>query len=155
MTHPLILLNEINYHLIERIMAFELDDSCAHLPFTARLAREQGWTHVFAGRVVTEYKRFVVLAMLAGHPVTPSEEVDQVWHLHLVYTRSYWQGLCRDVLGRELHHGRHPDHVPRLDRGRGGRLAHRGPERQGRGRVPGRDDGHRLQPVHRRRRRDD
>ncbi len=25
--------------------------------------------------------------------------------MHLVYTRSYWHGLCRDVLGRELHHG--------------------------------------------------
>ncbi|MEK6230809.1 MAG: hypothetical protein N2A42_03075 [Luteolibacter sp.] len=35
---------------------------------------------------MTEYKRFVALAMLAGHPVTPSEEVDQAWHLHLVYT---------------------------------------------------------------------
>ncbi len=94
-----------NDKLLDAIMAFELDDPGAQLPFTARLAREQGWTHVFAGRVVTEYKRFVVLAMLAGHPVTPSEEVDQAWHLHLVYTRSYWQGLCRDVLGRELHHG--------------------------------------------------
>ena len=41
---------------------------------------------------------------MAGHPVTPSEAVDQVWHLHLVYTKSYWQGLCRDVLGRDLHH---------------------------------------------------
>jgi len=91
--------------LLNAIMAFELDVPGAQLPFTSRLAREQGWTHVFAGRVITEYKRFVVLAMLAGHPVTPSEEVDQVWHLHMVYTRSYWHDLCRDVLGRELHHG--------------------------------------------------
>lgn len=86
-------------------MAFELDEPDAQLPFTARLAREQGWTTVFAGRVVFEYKRFVALAMFAGHPVTPSEELDQAWHLHLVYTRSYWHSLCRDVLGRDLHHG--------------------------------------------------
>jgi hypothetical protein len=59
---------------------------------------------VFAGRVVGEDKRFVALAMLAGHPVTPSEEIDQAWHLHMVYTRSYWPGLCRNILGRELHH---------------------------------------------------
>lgn len=89
---------------MERILAFELDEEGAQLPFTSRLAREQDWTHVFAGRVVMEYKRFVVLAMLAGHPVTPSEEVDQAWHLHMVYTKSYWNGLCRDVLGRDLHH---------------------------------------------------
>ena len=43
--------------------------------------------------------------MVAGHPVTPSDQVDQVWHLHLVYTRSYWEGFCGEVLGRSLHHG--------------------------------------------------
>ncbi len=90
--------------LLKRIEAFELDDPKAKLPFTARLAREQGWTHAFAGRVVREYKRFVALAAVAGHPVSPSDPVDQVWHLHLVYTKSYWQDLCRDVLGKELHH---------------------------------------------------
>lgn len=89
---------------MKKIMAFELDEEGAQLPFTARLAREQGWTHVFAGRVVEEYKRFVAMAMLSGHTVTPSEEVDQVWHLHMVYTKSYWHYFCRDVLGRELHH---------------------------------------------------
>ena len=90
--------------LRERVEAFALDEAGVALPFTSRLAREQGWSHAYAGRVVTEYKRFVVLAMEAEHPVTPSEEVDQAWHLHLVYTRSYWQGLCREVLGRDLHH---------------------------------------------------
>lgn len=93
-----------NKTLLANILAFGLDDTGAQLPFTARLAREQGWTHVFAGRVVEEYKRFVALAMLAGHPVTPSEQVDQAWHLHMVYTESYWQRLCRDTLGRDLHH---------------------------------------------------
>jgi hypothetical protein len=31
--------------------------------------------------------------------------VDEAWHLHLCYTRSYWEGLCGEVLGRQLHHG--------------------------------------------------
>src|SRR5207249_4879337 len=26
------------------------------------------------------------------------------WHLHLLFTRSYWEGLCGRVLGRPLHH---------------------------------------------------
>ncbi|MEL6984422.1 MAG: hypothetical protein AAFO29_18495, partial [Actinomycetota bacterium] len=59
----------------------------------------------FAERVVAEYRRFLFLAASAGHPVTPSEEVDQAWHLHLVYTRSYWDELCGEVLGFPLHHG--------------------------------------------------
>ncbi|MES2981581.1 MAG: hypothetical protein V4727_04640 [Verrucomicrobiota bacterium] len=93
-----------NDKLMANILAFELDEEEAQLPFTARLAREQGWTHFYAGRVVDEYKRFVVLAMLAGHPVTPSEQVDQAWHLHMVYTKNYWQKFCHDTLGRDLHH---------------------------------------------------
>lgn len=90
--------------LRERIEAFELDEPGAKLPYTSRLAREQAWTHAYAARVIREYKRFLILAMEAGHPVSPSEDVDQAWHLHLVYTRSYWEDLCRGILGQDLHH---------------------------------------------------
>jgi uncharacterized membrane protein YgcG len=37
--------------------------------------------------------------------VTPSDSVDQAWHLHMVYTRSYWDELCGKTLGKPLHHG--------------------------------------------------
>ncbi len=74
-------------------------------PFRARLARENGWRPSYAARVVEEYRRFLYLAAVSGHSVTPSEAVDQAWHLHLCYTRSYWDRLCRDVLGFRLHHG--------------------------------------------------
>lgn len=88
-----------------RLHNFDLDEPGASLDFSRRLARENGWTHDFARRIVEEYKRFLFLAMNAGHPVTPSDEVDQAWHLHLVYTRSYWDELCADVLRVPLHHG--------------------------------------------------
>lgn len=91
--------------LWSRLAAFSLDDPDASLSFSRRLARENGWTHAFAQRVLDEYKRFVLLAMTAGHQVTPSDEVDQAWHLHLTYSRSYWDELCGGVLGRPLHHG--------------------------------------------------
>lgn len=91
--------------LWRHLEAFELDDPAASLTFTQRLARENGWDAPFARRVVQEYKRFVFLAMTAGHEVTPSDEVDQAWHLHLTYTRSYWGELCGEVLARPLHHG--------------------------------------------------
>ena len=63
-----------------RIAAFDLDAVDAELPFSARLARDNGWSRAYAVRAIEEYKRFVFLAMAAGHPVTPSDEVDQVWH---------------------------------------------------------------------------
>jgi len=91
--------------LLLRIEAFALDDPNSALTFSDRLARENNWSRTFARRVVGEYKRFVFLAMTAGHPVTPSGEVDQAWHLHLCYTESYWQRFCKEVLGRPLHHG--------------------------------------------------
>ena len=91
--------------LWRRIDGFELDDMGAALTFTRRLARDNGWTNAFAARAVEEYKRFCYLAFRAGHPVTPSDEVDQAWHLHLAYTRSYWDEFCGEVLGGPLHHG--------------------------------------------------
>ncbi|GMU83926.1 MAG: hypothetical protein AMXMBFR47_37960 [Planctomycetota bacterium] len=90
--------------LLDRIMSFDIDGGPATLGFDRRLARECNWPLNYARRVIGEYRRFLYLAMTAGHPVTPSDEVDQAWHLHLVYTRSYWERLCRDVLPRPLHH---------------------------------------------------
>ncbi|HEX8657451.1 MAG TPA: hypothetical protein VF690_07960, partial [Hymenobacter sp.] len=90
--------------LWSKLVALDLDGGAA-LSFTKRLARDNGWPPAFAQRVVLEYKKFVFLAATCGHPVTPSDEVDQAWHLHLVYTRSYWDELCGQVLGFPLHHG--------------------------------------------------
>ena len=63
--------------LLLRLDAFELDEPGVAFPFSARLAHENGWSRGFARRVIAEYKRFVWLALRAGHPVTPSEEVDE------------------------------------------------------------------------------
>lgn len=91
--------------LWHRLQAFEFDDPQASLTFTARLARENGWTLGYAARVVDEYRRFLYLARTAGHSVTPSDAVDQAWHLHLTYSHSYWVELCEGVLDAPLHHG--------------------------------------------------
>jgi hypothetical protein len=88
-----------------RLSALDFDAAEAALPFSKRLAQENGWSAAFAGRAIEEYRKFCFLAVHAGHPVTPSDEVDQVWHLHLLYSRHYWENLCRDALERPLHHG--------------------------------------------------
>lgn len=90
--------------LWHQIECFELDDPGASFPFSARLAHERGWTRDYARRAIAEYKRFVYLTTIADHPVTPSVDVDEVWHFHLTYTRSYWEQLCGEVLGKPLHH---------------------------------------------------
>jgi uncharacterized protein (TIGR04222 family) len=89
--------------LWDKIQAFDLDAG-AQFSFSKRLARDNGWPHDFALRVCQEYKKFLYLACTAGHPITPSDEVDQAWHLHLTYSRSYWDELCAKVLERPFHH---------------------------------------------------
>ncbi|MFM8826570.1 MAG: TIGR04222 domain-containing membrane protein, partial [Actinomycetota bacterium] len=91
--------------LWRRIAGHRFDDRSATLTFTARLARENGWTVGRAVRVVHEYRRFAFLTTVAGHAVTPSEDVDQAWHLHLLYSRDYWDIFCGEVLRAPLHHG--------------------------------------------------
>jgi hypothetical protein len=91
--------------LWRRLESFRFDEAEAALPFAARLARDNYWPRSRADRAITEYRRFLYLACTGGHEVTPSPDVDTVWHLHLVYTRSYWDHLCGEVLQRPLHHG--------------------------------------------------
>jgi hypothetical protein len=91
--------------LYEKLTRMRIEPDGAALTFPARLARENGWSITYAQRVVREYARFLYLAAKAGHSVTPSDEVDQAWHLHLAYTRHYWSVLCDEILGAPLHHG--------------------------------------------------
>lgn len=91
--------------LLLRLESFEIDKPGVAFPFITRLARENGWSRGYARRVIGEYRRFLWLAMRAGHPVTPSGAVDEAWHLHLCYTRSYWDELCGKILCKPLHHG--------------------------------------------------
>lgn len=88
-----------------RLSFYTIGPEDAALPFVDRLARENGWRRTEAERVIEEYKRFCFLAATVDHPVTPSDQVDQAWHLHLTYSRDYWERFCPEVLGRPLHHG--------------------------------------------------
>jgi hypothetical protein len=90
--------------LLDRILTYSFDDGDVAFPFADRLARENCWSRSYAKRVIAEYRRFMFLAVVAGHPVTPSDQVDQAWHLHLLYTRSYWDQFGPEVLGRRTDH---------------------------------------------------
>lgn len=91
--------------LWQRLADYRIGPPDAEFTFVERLARENGWSADYADRVVEEYRRFCYLAMRAGHEVTPSDQVDQAWHLHLTYSRDYWQRFCSEVLESPLHHG--------------------------------------------------
>ncbi|HET9638575.1 MAG TPA: hypothetical protein VFP12_05145 [Allosphingosinicella sp.] len=71
--------------------------------FEEALAEQQGWTLDFAQRVTDEYCGFLYLAATAGSEVTPSQAVDEAWHLHLT-SPHYREALCERILGRPLDH---------------------------------------------------
>ena len=92
--------------LYQKISAYELDVPSHEIGFVAHLMRTNGWSRPFALRAIEEYRKLVFLALVADHQVTPSDQVDQVWHLHLLCSDAYWNYFCPRVLGRPLHH--HP-----------------------------------------------
>ena len=98
-------MNDAQEVLWNKIKDFELDDPSSSLTFTDRLARENGWTIEFAVRATHEYKKFIFMLCVSNESLTPSDQVDQVWHLHLIYTYSYWTEFCQNLLGKSIHHG--------------------------------------------------
>ncbi len=95
-----------NLTLLDKLNKFSLDNPEASFSFSDRLCRENGWNKTFANKVIDEYKKFILLSKITGKSLTPSDEVDQAWHLHLVYSRSYWVDMCENLLdGFKLHHG--------------------------------------------------
>ena len=74
------------------------------LDLVAVLVRKFGWSRDHAEGAVEEYRRFCFLAATGAAGVSPSAEVDEVWHLHLQHTRDYWERFCPQVLRMSLHH---------------------------------------------------
>ncbi|WP_330443008.1 glycine-rich domain-containing protein [Flavobacterium sp. C4GT6] len=91
-------------NLWDKISNFRMDDPDSSFTFSARLARENGWTKEYTKSVIEEYRKFIFLCCVSKSSVTPSDPVDQVWHLHLTYTKSYWIDFCKNTLQREIHH---------------------------------------------------
>ncbi|PKF75182.1 glycine-rich domain-containing protein [Chryseobacterium sp. PMSZPI] len=92
--------------LWKRIQEYSLDDPDVDFPFSKKLAKEENWNLDFTKRAIEEYKKFVYLCCILPKGASPSQIVDKVWHLHLIYTQSYWEDFCPNILRRPLHH--HP-----------------------------------------------
>lgn len=88
----------LNHEKWQKILQFQLDSPSDIYGFTLRLANENSWTKHFTALAILEYKKFMYLAATGEGMVSPSEVVDAVWHLHLIFTESY-EHFCQ-VLGK-------------------------------------------------------
>lgn len=98
----------LNNHtaLWNKIREFPLNEPGAAITFSHKLQEQQEWSASYTERVIEEYRKFIFLCTVAPKGASPSKAVDEAWHMHLTYTKSYWIDLCRNTLGRDLHH--HP-----------------------------------------------
>lgn len=92
-------------NLWSKIESFDLENYDAAYSFVSRLERENGWKLEYTLRVIFEYKRFIFLQCISSDSLTPSDQIDQVWHLHLIYTHNYWIEFCQNTLQKQIHHG--------------------------------------------------
>ena len=108
------MLDAVQAALYQRLKAYQLDDTTHEFGFIRHLMKSHGWSQDYSARAITEYKKFAFLAIVADHQVVPSDQVDQVWHAHILLTQSYWDEFCPKVLGKPLHH--HPARGGRPER---------------------------------------
>jgi uncharacterized membrane protein YgcG len=92
-----------NYFLWRRIQnATLVDGDWENSKFIIRVAEKHDWRPSKVRALIEEYKKFLYIAVTDG-PATPSKEVDEIWHEHILFTESYF-GTWTKVLGRTLHH---------------------------------------------------
>ncbi|MGP1384138.1 MAG: glycine-rich domain-containing protein [Thainema sp.] len=90
--------------LYARISQFQINEPHAPFPFSVKLAWEYQWSENYTYRAIEEYKKFMFLVATTDQELSPSTVVDRVWHLHLLYTHSYWNEFCQKIIQKNLHH---------------------------------------------------
>jgi hypothetical protein len=95
---PLVPVPPMDQELWNRVAALDLS------AVVSQLVNYQGWTAERAASVEQRYRRFFYLkASLPDGMASPSAEIDEFWHQHIINTRQYGSD-CWRVAGRFLHH---------------------------------------------------
>ena len=80
------------------LVAMELPEG-----FEDRVARETGWNRRTVAAAIFEYRCFLLLGAVSDSPMTPSADIDAVWHEHILHTRHY-QEVLPSIMGKPFHH---------------------------------------------------
>jgi hypothetical protein len=82
----------------KRVAAMDLS------PVAGQLVNYLGWTPERAAAIERRYRGFFYLKItLPGGMASPTPEVDEFWHQHIINTRRYAPD-CMNVAGQFLHH---------------------------------------------------
>jgi len=83
--------------LATKIQAMNLE------PVIFKLVREYGWSLEKAFLVEAQYKTFLFMTFTLSEAVVPNQDIDEMWHNHILDTRLYALH-CREVFGRFIDH---------------------------------------------------
>lgn len=83
-------------HLWQTIEQYKMPFGPEYLNYKLR------WNTEYGSEAIAEYKKFAFLALLSNSEITPSENVDEVWHYHILHTADYAAFAQR--CGEFLHH---------------------------------------------------
>ncbi|MFM8747040.1 MAG: hypothetical protein ACKOED_10295 [Aestuariivirga sp.] len=77
----------------------------AFAPLAQALQTQLGYNAAAAQRIIEEYRKFLFLAMRAGHQVIPPGIVNDAWLMHIENVQDYWETLGGMISERPLAHG--------------------------------------------------
>ena len=68
-----------------------------------RMIIKHGWSAERTYNAIANYRRFLYLSKTLNEPITPTFEVDAIWHEHILHTNKYCLD-CQKIFGGYLHH---------------------------------------------------
>ena len=74
----------------------------------SRTAKLVTWDEKSANEAGKQYKNYLILIKKysGNHELSPSKDIDEIWHNHILYTQQYCQD-CTAIFGHYLHHEPH------------------------------------------------
>lgn len=71
-----------------------------------KVQKNQGWDEERLEQAMRDYRQYLyLLQRYPNHPLCPSDDIDQMWHQHILFTVKYAED-CQDIFGYFQHH--HP-----------------------------------------------
>jgi hypothetical protein len=68
-----------------------------------RMGRKFDWSVQRIKNAIQRYKQYLYIVSIENKPVSPTSDVDEVWHQHILHTRLY-EEHCKKIYGKMLHH---------------------------------------------------
>jgi hypothetical protein len=85
-----------------RLNTMNAEGLAAFAPVLKILQAQMGQSADMAQRTIEEYRKFLFLAMRAGHQVIPPGPINDAWMAHIESMQNYWEALAQMISERPL-----------------------------------------------------